>query len=56
MPTLLLLQEVVEPAATTRVPVMDTGSWIFLLLAWTFVIGLTAWCFKRVLAGRPSGT
>lgn len=30
---------------------MTIGGWIFMLTSLTFVIGLAAWCFNRVL--RP---
>jgi hypothetical protein len=28
---------------------MTTGALIFLVLAWTFVIGLTLWSFRRLI-------
>ncbi len=36
-------------------PVMSNSGWIFMGLAWLFVIGLAIWCFKRVLGGNPNG-
>ena len=55
LPLLLLLQDAAPPAATLRTPEMTTGSMIFLVIAWTFVTGLSIWCFKRVLgAPKPS--
>ena len=36
-------------------PVMETSGWVFMSLAWVFVIGLVVWCFVRVLGGpKPS--
>jgi len=31
---------------------MTTGSLLFLILSWTFVLGLTAWSFARILSGK----
>lgn len=50
---LLLVQATKVPEAHTRVPEMTTGSFVFLGLAWAAVIGLTVFCFVRVLGGRP---
>ena len=33
---------------------MTTGALIFLILAWTFVLGLTTWSFSRLLRTEPS--
>ncbi|MGH7587839.1 MAG: hypothetical protein ACRELU_04530 [Gemmatimonadota bacterium] len=30
---------------------MTIGGWIMLVLAWGFILGLTAWCLARVLRG-----
>lgn len=32
-------------------PKMTGAAWIFMGLAWLFVILLAVWCFKRVLGG-----
>ena len=32
-------------------PVMDTGGWLFLGLAWVAVTGLLVWSFVRVMTG-----
>ena len=32
---------------------MTTGALIFMILAWTFVLGLTAWSFRKLLKGDP---
>lgn len=32
-------------------PVMTTNAWVFMGLAWAFVIGLAVFSFKRVLGG-----
>ena len=31
---------------------MSTGALIFMLLSWTFVIGLVSWSFARILSGQ----
>ena len=31
---------------------MTTGAVIFMMLSWTFVLGLTAWSFSRLLRGK----
>ncbi|MEW5928439.1 MAG: hypothetical protein AB1941_13305 [Gemmatimonadota bacterium] len=31
---------------------MSTGAMIFLILSWTFVLGLTTWSFSRILSGK----
>ena len=33
---------------------MTAGALIFLLLAWTFVLGLTFWSFYRLMRTEPS--
>jgi hypothetical protein len=33
---------------------MTPGALIFLVLAWTFVLGLTIWSFRRLLRTEPS--
>jgi len=33
---------------------MSTGAAIFLIGAWTFVLGLTFWSFARLLRSEPS--
>lgn len=33
---------------------MTTGALIFLVLAWTFVLGLTTWSYRRLLKTEPS--
>jgi hypothetical protein len=33
---------------------MTTGALIFLVLAWTFVLGLTFWSFSRLMKTDPS--
>jgi len=32
-------------------PEMTNSSWLFMGLAWLFVIALAVWCFWRVLGG-----
>ena len=32
---------------------MSTGALIFMLGAWTFVLGLTTWAFSRLLKAPP---
>ncbi|MCB9897264.1 MAG: hypothetical protein H6825_04610 [Planctomycetes bacterium] len=49
MTSLLMLLD--APSALTRTPEMTPGSTLFLVIAWTFVTGLSIWCFKRVLGG-----
>ena len=29
---------------------MTTGALIFMIMAWTFVLGLTTWAFRRLLS------
>jgi hypothetical protein len=31
---------------------MTTGSLLFLIISWTFVLGLTLWSFARILSGK----
>lgn len=31
---------------------MTTGAVIFMILSWTFVLGLTAWSYSRLLSGK----
>ena len=31
---------------------MSTGALIFMILAWTFVLGLMSWSFSRILRGK----
>jgi len=33
---------------------MTTGALIFLILAWTFVLGLTAWSYRKLLKADPT--
>ena len=33
---------------------MTTGALIFMILAWTFVLGLTVWWFYRLMRTDPS--
>ena len=33
---------------------MTTGAVIFMLASWTFVLGLTAWSFARLLGGKKT--
>ncbi len=33
---------------------MTTGALIFLVLAWSFVLGLTFWSFHRLMKSDPS--
>ena len=33
---------------------MTTGALIFLILAWTFVLGLTIWSFRRLMKADPA--
>jgi hypothetical protein len=39
---------------------MTAGALIFMLVSWTFVLGLTLWSFTRILSGKkhfdPDGT
>jgi hypothetical protein len=30
---------------------MTVGGWIMMVVAWGFILGLTAWCIWRVLGG-----
>lgn len=30
---------------------MNTAGWIFLVLAWTLIIGLVAFCYRLILGG-----
>jgi hypothetical protein len=35
---------------------MTTSAWVFMLSMWTLIIGMTAYCFYRVLfSSRPLG-
>jgi hypothetical protein len=34
---------------------MTTGGWVMLILSWGFILGLTAFCFGRVLASKADG-
>ena len=36
-------------------PVMGTGSWAFMGIAWLVVTSLLVWSFVKVLTGGPSG-
>ncbi len=29
---------------------LSVGGWIFLTMSWGFIIGLTVWCFVKLLA------
>lgn len=31
---------------------MTTGAVIFMILSWTFVLGLMSWSFSKLLAGK----
>ena len=31
---------------------MTTGAVIFMILSWTFVLGLAAWSYSRLLSGK----
>lgn len=31
---------------------MTTGAVVFMALSWTFILGLTLWCFARLLRGK----
>ncbi|HLL85168.1 MAG TPA: hypothetical protein VK420_21035 [Longimicrobium sp.] len=31
---------------------MTTGSLLFLIISWAFVLGLTVWSFARILSGK----
>lgn len=31
---------------------MSTGAWIFMLASWTFVLGLMAWSFYRIMQSQ----
>lgn len=33
---------------------LNLGGWIFLLASWAFIIGLTIWCFARILGTKKS--
>jgi len=33
---------------------MTLAGWVFLVLAWTFIFGLTFWCFRKIFAGDNS--
>lgn len=33
---------------------MTPGALLFMILAWGFVLGLTAWSFRRLLKAPPS--
>ncbi len=33
---------------------LNLGGWIFLLASWGFIIGLTIWCFVRILGSSKS--
>lgn len=44
-------QSLLLQAAGTKTPEgMTTNGWIFMITSITFVLLLTGWCFKRVLA------
>lgn len=30
---------------------MTTSGWIFLVLAWTVILGLVGFCYRRILSG-----
>lgn len=32
---------------------MTTGAILFMALSWAFVLGLTGWCYGRILSRRP---
>ena len=34
---------------------MEVGGWIFLLVSGTCVLGLTIWCYYKVLTSPPAG-
>lgn len=34
---------------------MTTGGWVMLVLSWGTILGLTTFCFARVLASRADG-
>lgn len=42
--TMLLADSAAEPE-------MTGAAWIFMGLAWLFVLSLATWCFRRVLGG-----
>lgn len=48
--TAALLQESAEPAL---IQPMSPLGWLFLIASVGFVVGLTAWCFYRVLSAPP---
>ncbi len=31
---------------------MNIGGWIFMILSWSFIIGLNVFCFTRVFFGK----
>ena len=31
---------------------MSTGALIFMIISWTFVLGLVTWCYARILSGK----
>ncbi len=33
---------------------LNLGGWIFLLASWGVIIGVTIWCFVKLLAGSKS--
>jgi len=33
---------------------MSTGALVFMLLAWACVLGLTGWCYARLLGTDPA--
>jgi len=35
--------------------IMNIGGWIFLILSWGFIIGLTIFCFCRVFSKKATG-
>lgn len=49
---LLVLVAQVEPQRVLPEPHMDGAGWTFLLLSWIAVLGVTVYCFARVLRGK----
>lgn len=33
---------------------LNLGGWIFLLASWAFIIGLTIWCFVKILGTKKT--
>jgi len=33
---------------------LTAGGWLFLGCAWTAIIGLNVWCFRRIFRERPN--